>query len=301
MVTARARAMTPVVFVAFLLWPALLWSAEPVVPGTGTKIPRVGDDFEDPEWEYYANGEKSSQEMDQQPRLPTGEARNGRWYEGIKRGHPDIVRRIDTPPGGLPGSTGALLLQSRRTGIPNRITNRLQQDDFVADVNYRLGSTIPVASRPSVVVRVFLPPIDQWEPRPGPHFAFRLAGETNKGSIETYWPGLFIVLEPNGRQPNVAHFRIRANRKGQDYKSQPISQTGWWTLGLSVSPDGQIHYYARPGIEDLTEDDYLASEFPYGHRCYRFKTFFFNVCNVDDGKTWSTPWIIDDPSVYVWP
>jgi len=29
-----------------------------------------------------------------------------------------------------------------------------------------------------------------------------------------------------------------------------------------------------------------------------FNTIFFNVCSVDDGKTWSTPWIIDDPKVY---
>ena len=138
---------------------------EPVVPGTGVKITRVGDDFEDPDWEYYFRGYKSSQEMDEEPRLPTGEAKNGRWYEGIKRGHPDVVRRVPTPPGGLEGSTGALLLQSLRTGIPGRVTNRMQQDDFVADVNYRLGGLIPASQCPSVVVRVFLPPVDEWEQR----------------------------------------------------------------------------------------------------------------------------------------
>ena len=68
-----------------------------------------------------------------------------------------------------------------------------------------------------------------------------------------------------------------------------------------MTPDGRIHYYAKPGIEDLTEDDYLASEQPYGYRCQGFKTFFFNVCNMDDGRTWSTPWMIDDPSVYYIP
>ena len=29
------------------------------------------------------------------------------------------------------------------------------------------------------------------------------------------------------------------------------------------------------------------------------KTTLFNVLSGDDGKTWSTPWIVDDPSVYV--
>jgi hypothetical protein len=303
MFAARPLVLIPVtLFLTVVLWSVLIQSSEPVVPGTGVKIAKVGDDFEDPEWEYYFRGNKSSQEMDEEARLPTGEAKNGRWYEGIKRGHPDVVRRVPTPPGGLADSTGALLLQSMRTGIPGRITNRMQQDDFVADVNYRLGGTIPASQCPSVVVRVFLPPVDEWEKRTGPHFAFRCAGETYKdGKPETYWPGMFIVFESQQSRQNYAHIRIRANRRGQDYKSRQITQTGWWTFGLSVTPDGQIHYYAKPGIADLTADDYLASEHAYGYRCQRFKTFFFNVCNIDDGKTWSTPWIIDDPSVYYIP
>ena len=52
------------------------FGSDPVVPGTGVKISKVGDDFEDPDWEYYARGLKSSQEMDEEPRLPTGEAKN---------------------------------------------------------------------------------------------------------------------------------------------------------------------------------------------------------------------------------
>jgi hypothetical protein len=28
-------------------------------------------------------------------------------------------------------------------------------------------------------------------------------------------------------------------------------------------------------------------------------TFFFNIVNNDDGRTWSTKWIIDDPELYV--
>jgi hypothetical protein len=305
--SARSRVIIlPALALAVILVGPPSFGSDPVVPGTGVQISKVGDDFEDPDWEYYARGLKSSQEMDEEPRLPTGEAKNQRWYEGIKRGHPDVVRRVPTPPGGLTGSQGALLLQSMRTGIPGRVTNRMQQDDFVADVNYRLGGIIPVSQCPSVVVRVFLPPVDQWENRSGPHFAFRCALDTNKsGEPETYWPGMFLVFEnrdglPNGEQ-NFAYIRIRANRQGKDYKSLQITQTGWWTLGLSVTPDGRLHYYARPGIEDLTENDYLASEQPYGNRCHGFKTFFFNVCNLDDGRTWSTPWVIDDPSVYYLP
>jgi len=46
-------------------------------------------------------------------------------------------------------------------------------------------------------------------------------------------------------------------------------------------------------------DDHLTSQFPYSFRAERLNSFFFNACNLNDGHTWSTPFIIDDPSVYV--
>lgn len=290
------------------------WADQPVVPGTGSRIEAVGDDFEDEDWSYIFNGEKSSEEIDGNTRAPSGRSSNGRWYEGVKRGHPDIVRRVPTPEGGLPGSEGALLLQSLRTGIPGRISNELQQDDFVCNVHYRLKGSVPVWQTPSAVVRVFLPPVDEWENRTGPHFAFRAALTTtiskpNTGFLatgssreeETYWPGMFIEFTSADGRRNLndyAAIRVRANRRGGDYIAKQIEVTGWWTLGISVTPDGQVHYYARPGIEDLRPEDRIASDFPYGYRAENFKTFFFNVCNGDDGRTWSSPWIIDDPAMY---
>jgi hypothetical protein len=285
-----------------------------VVPGTGQKVTQVGDDFEDPAWEYIYNLPKSTKNLNEKTGGVGGESRNGRWYEGLKRGQPDVVRRVETPPGGLPGSTGALLLQSRDTGIPGRPSYRLQQDDFICDINYRLGRSIPVSQSPNVVVRVFMPPVPEWEARTGPTFAFRVAVDTTtkKGSgglfsrsspqRETYWPGMFIELESQtttGRDYDSAHFRIRANESGGDYKGMQITTTGWWTLGISCTPDGRIHYYARPGVEPLTESDRMASHLPYGYRAQWFNTFFFNVCSPDDGQTWSTPWIVDDCELFV--
>ncbi len=288
--------------------------AEPVVPGTGQKLPQVGDDFEDEGWGYLFNLPKCTRDIDEQDRFPAGEAANGRWYEGMRRGQPDVIKRVQTPGGGLPGSRGALLLQSLWTGFPGQPRNLLGQDDFIADVNYRLGGTIPAAMSPSVVVRVFLPPVDTWEKRTGPHFGFRTAVEAivvkpatgvrfsqARSETETYWPGNFIEFQSkaNERENNYAYLRIRANEKGEDFRSQPITTTGWWTLGMSLSPDGMVHYYARSGVEALTQADYLGSQYPYGFRAEAFKTFFFNVCNGDDGRNWSTAWIIDDPSVYI--
>ena len=300
--------------VLLLAWMSVTALAEPIVPGTGAKMAEVGDDFEAERWEYRFNSPKSSRDIDSQDRLPTGESANGRWYESVKRGHPDIVRRVETPAGGLLGSRGSLLLQSLQTGIPGRPSHQLAQDDLIADVHYRLGGAIPASRGPNVVVRVFLPPVSQWEQRTGPHFGFRVALETHvfqstrgvvsssgRPALETYWPGMFIEFASKaaGGEHDYARFRLRADRNGRDFQSAQITTTGWWTLGLSVTPDGMVHYFAKPGVEDLTASDRLASEFPYGQRAVTFKTFFFNVCNGDDGRNWSTPWVIDDPVVYL--
>jgi hypothetical protein len=232
----------------------------------------------------------------------------------MKRGHPDVIQRVETPRGGLPGSTGSLLLRSLYTGIPGRPSGRMQQDDFIADVNYRLDGPIAAHRTPSAVTRVFLPPVDTWEDRTGPQFAFRLALQTTvmreqgtmlfssrRAEQEVYWVGMFVDFESktDGREYDYAALRVRADQNGGDFRGRQITTTGWWTLGISVTPDGAVHYYASPGVDDLTADDHLTSQFPYGHRCESFKTFFFNVCNGDNGHNWSTEWIIDDPSVYV--
>jgi hypothetical protein len=112
---------------------------------------------------------------------------------------------------------------------------------------------------------------------------------------------MFIEFQSktNERENDYAYLRIRADQSGGDFRSRQITTTGWWTLGMSVTPDGTVHYFASPGVDNLAQDDYLGSQYPYGLRAEGFKTFFFNVCNGDDGHNWSTAWTIDDPSVFV--
>lgn len=304
-----------ILFHAFAGGPAAWGQSSAFVPGTGTHLNQVGDDFEDVDWAYIPNNPKSTEDINERQNMPIGKSKNGRWFEGVKRGHPDIVRRVETPPGGIPGSKGALLLQSLYTGIPNRPSFDMHQEDFIGNVQYALGGPIQASQMPSVTTRVFLPPIDQWEHRSGPHFAFRAAVETTKmekkkvflfssssEENEVYWPGLFICLDSKyqtRKEHDYAYFRVRSDRNGGDMKGPQITTTGWWTLGMSFSSDGMVHYYARPGVDDLTEEDYITSQFPYGYRCERFRSFFYNVVNGDNGKDWTTPWVVDDPKVFV--
>jgi hypothetical protein len=286
-----------------------------LVPGTGVLVKGVGDDFEDENWKWYYNHPKSSEEQDKRLRSPLGKSANGRWFEGPMRGTPDVVKRIPLPAPGLEGSAHGLLISTLNAGIPGRVTYALQQDDLIYNMQRVTGRGIAVADSPSVVVRVYMPPLEQWEQRTGPTFGFRAGCYTHaiitgkdhpdrgKFGLEEYWPGMFVCLEKGGRRrdgtvvEDTAFLRIRGSSRGTEIRGPAIGQFGWWTLGLSFSPDGMVHYFARPGVDELTMDDHITSQFPYGYRTEWLKTFFFNVCNRDDGRTWSTPWVIDDPKV----
>ena len=294
-------------------------AARPVVPGTGTKIDYVGDNFEDTEWNFVHNFPKSSREQDEKLRSPTGKSINGRWVEGPERGHPDHMQIIPTPAGGIAGSNYALLVRTLNSGIPGYNSRDTQQDDLVANSLARIG-TVPVSEMPSATIRVFLPAVDQWENRTGPQFGFRISTSTiatkseSTGGFfggsrtvtenEPYWPGLWIHFRSKGSKgakEDGAFLTYRGDTRGRDIRCKDITveQFGWWTMGLSVTPDGMVHYYAKPGVEDLTAKDYITSQFPYGFNAQRLRTFFIDVCNNNDGKTWSTPFVIDDPALYV--
>ncbi len=285
--------------------------AQNFVPGTGQRSTSVGDDFEDPKWAYDLRLPKSSFENDKQQRLPGGTSANGRWGEGVLRGQPDVIQRVATPEGGLAGSVGSLLLRSRETGVPGSPSYKNQQDDLIVNVSAKEGGSILVSRSPSVVVRVYLPPWDQWEPRTGVTFGFRGSCQayktTNSGrwgntatKLETYWPGMFIEYNKAGGQAkqDSARLIVRAGPQGHDFMGPQITKPEcWWTLGMSFSPDGQVHYYAHEGVDELAAKDHISSQYPYGFRCERLDTFFFDIVSGDNGS-WSTAWVIDDPSLY---
>ena len=283
-----------------------------VVPGTGIKLGNVGDDFEDVKWEWVPNGAKASREQDGAVRRPTGYSTNRRWFESPKRGMPDVVERVATPANGLPGSQGALRLQTLNTGVPGKPSHKMEQDDFIMSCSSRIG-TVSVSRNPSCTVRVWLPPFENWENRSGSHFGYRADLKTtitekqkrlfftkSGKKAESYWPGFFVEFHSSHDprfQQDGAVLLIRGNNGGHEVKGLDLSP-GWWTLGMSFTSDGRVHYYARQGVENLRAQDHLYSSFPYGYSCERFATHFFNSVNRNDGRTWSTPIIIDDPAVY---
>ena len=92
------------------------------VPGVGTKIDYVGDDFEADEWKFIHNMPKSSRELNERSYGPMAYSANRRWAEGPERGQPDLLKVIPTPSNGLVGSTKSLQISTLRSGIPGRNT-----------------------------------------------------------------------------------------------------------------------------------------------------------------------------------
>lgn len=277
--------------------------SEPVVPGTGIRIARTGDDFEAEDWVYHPQHPKSSWNIDENIRVPGGISKNLLWTEAAKRGQPDNIRRVPTPPGGLEGSTGSMLLQSLQSGIPGRPSGQQHQDDLLHNVQGRVGRTIPVSWSPNCVCRVFVAPTTHWEQRNGPTFGYRLGlvGFGNGSSNEEYWPGIFVHMErgqKDGQRTHAVRLWVRADQLGRDMPSLTFEPETWFTMGMSCTPDGRCHFYAKKGLEDLTAADNIGSYWCYNYRAHSFQTFFYDVINQDDGRSVGTPWIIDDAMLY---
>jgi hypothetical protein len=272
-----------------------------VIPGTGIRVARTGDDFEAEDWAYYPNHPKSSYNLDDEVREPGSSSKNYLWAEGAKRGTPDIVKRVATPEGGPEGSKGAMMFQTLRSGIPGQISNQQQQDDLLHNTQAMSG-TIPVSWSPNCICRVYVPPTKYWEQRDGATFGYRtgLMGWTNGGQ-EEYWPGIFLHMERTLKDKERVHqvrAWIRADNGGRDYPSKTFGPETWITMGISHTPDGAVHFFLRPDLEDLTKEDCVGSYWCYGYRAHTFQTFFFNVINMDDGRSVSTPWIVDNAFLY---
>lgn len=277
--------------------------SQPVVPGTGLPVAKTGDDFEAEDWTYHPQHPKSSWNIDENVREPGGMSKNLLWVEAAKRGQPDIVRRVATPAGGPEGSKGSMLLQSLYSGVPGRLSGQAHQDDLLHNTVARVGRNIPVSWSPNCVCRVYIVPARDWEERNGASFGYRLGliGYGRESSNEEYWPGIFIHMErglKNNERTHTMRLWVRADQHGRDLPSLTFEPETWITLGMSCTPDGACHFYARKGLEDLTAEDNIGSYWCYNYRAHSFQTFFYNVINQDDGRNIGTPWIIDNAMLY---
>ena len=251
------------------------------MPGTGTKIDYVGDKFEEADWGFVHNMPKSSKELNERTYGPMAYSMNRRWAEGPERGQPDSLkvdshaaRRSAGQHAGVADHDVAVRHPGRQ--FQRRPARRFDHERCLAN---RFDDSRRASCR-TVSCESICPTRSCGKIDPGPHFGIRLGVRTTaekpreglfaigtEMKNEPYWPGIWIHFKSEtsrGVEKDSAYLTIRSNSRGGDFRSKeiPVEQFGWWTFGMSISGDGQIHYFAKPGIEDLTMDDHITSQFP---------------------------------------
>jgi hypothetical protein len=200
------------------------------IPGTGTAVKELT--FEAPAL--------LSESFD----YSSGWAGAGFGLSGTQRGAPEIVSVIANPE--IVASSGSQVLAFRSqtrdaawyTANPSAVgttyyggADTETQDDF-----FMYGASWVSAETPSVMMYMFLPSsLDA-----SGVSSLRMPVKYNSGTSS--WPGIWcygdeLYLRGPGRNDIV--YTTNAPNGGKDT---------WWTLGLSIDPDGDIQYYATPSF-----------------------------------------------------
>ncbi len=141
------------------------------VLGRTVRLDSLCDDFEDTNWHYNYEG--------------------GLWRGGNAsgRGEPEMITRVATPTGGKSGSTGALEIRTNQNDPDG------QADFTTAEFTQKLGRELTRADQPVFIVRVWLPPFEQWNKGLFGNFGFRQTARLNDNS--DYYQSIWLVHDGN--------------------------------------------------------------------------------------------------------
>ena len=198
------------------------------------------DDFEDPDWSYNPQTEEFANKL---------------WRGGSSRGVPELLERVPTPNGGKKGSTGALEIRTNEIEI-YRDGHLGQEDLLTAEYEQKLGRKLTRADQPVFIVRVWLPPFDQW----GDYYSFGFRHESflENGSKDQHYSTIWLTYDRGINPKPFFKYRVGTNELFYEvYDPRLIEKDGWWTIAVAFDENGFCHYYARPGAGDLTEEDRL--------------------------------------------
>ena len=203
------------------------------VLGRTIRLDALCDDFEDKNWCYdYQKG---------------GDLR-GLWRRGSGRGEPELLTRVPTPDGGRSGSIGALEVRTNKIDGNDAKSN--QEDFLTVEFKQKLKHSLTRTSQPVFLVRVWLPPFDEW----GNYYWFGFRQEAWLDDKNKYYPSIFLVSDKQTISKPFFRFRIGTG-VASDIYGGPIKQSGWWTLAIAFDEKGVGYYYARPGVSVPTEND----------------------------------------------
>lgn len=132
-----------------------------------------------------------------------------------------------------------------------------QKDLLTAEFEEKLGRKLNRADQPVFVVRVWIPPINQWAK--DCDFGFRHAARskrliTSQNTTGDYYPSIWLTNHPH----TGARFFFRIGydmQRAPDIRGGPIKEPGWWTPALAFDENGVGHYYTSLGVDLPTEED----------------------------------------------
>lgn len=190
-----------------------------------------------------------------------GWAGTGFGLTGTQRGAPEIVSVIANPQTVASSGNQALAFRSQTrdaswyTANPSAVGTTVYggadtetQDDF-----FMTGTGWLAAETPSVMMHVFVP---TYADNNSIVTSLRMPVKYNKavGVSDNSWPGIwcygsFFYLRGPGRS-DIGEYTNAPN----------AGKNTWWTFGLSITPDGDIQYYATPTyVTELTKDHLIGS------------------------------------------
>lgn len=239
------------VLISLIVYSASLAQTTYYIPGSGTTVKELS--FEAPAL------------LTQNFNYCNGWAGTGFGLTGTQRGAPEAVNVIANPKPVTSSGNQVLAFRSferdaawhaaNSAGCPGSIyggpdDNTLgggYQDDF-----FMTGAGWVSADTPSVMMHVFVP--DYLD---GNSIVTSLRMPVKfvvAGTSYNSWPGIwcygsFFYLRGPGRA-DIGQYTYAANA-GKDT---------WWTFGVSITPDGDIQYYATPSyVTELTVDHFIGS------------------------------------------
>lgn len=255
--------------------------AQPLTDGK-VRVEALSDNFEDPAWSANFGD---------------------RWRGGSFRGAPEVLERVTPPANGLPGSTGALRIRSVDNGDDPHPT---QEDFLTQDYTAALGRPLTRDDQVLTTIRVHMPAFSTWSNGVN-NFGFRMEPRSNSligvdNPVGYYYPSIW--LWDNGPENR---FVVRlGDGFASDLNVAPITQAGWWTLGIGFDADGIGHYYASPGVDPLTAADEIwdTTMFnSFGGTDPRMDTLAYNFLSLGypAGPSLSPDFIVDDFEVFIVP
>lgn len=207
------------------------------IPGSGTTVKEL-------------NFETTAQ-LTEKFNYGSGWAGAGFGLSGTQRGAPENISVIANPQAVTSSGNQVLAFYSSDRNAswysnnPSAVGTNVygSQDSESQDDFFMYGASWVAADTPSVMMHVFLPnSLDQ-----NGVTSLRMPVKYNSGTSS--WPGIWCygdILRLRGPGRNDIQINTNAPNGGKNT---------WWTLGISVTPTGDIQYYATPSyVSELTKE-----------------------------------------------